>query len=75
MSIFLSGIEINRVSDTKFLGVIISSNLTWNKHIDVVHSKFLKPLVYFVKFVICCLHLVLVVFTCRWLNPMLIIAT
>ena len=44
MSIFLSGIEINRVSDTKFLGVIISSNLTWNKHIDVVHSKISKTI-------------------------------
>ena len=39
-----SGIEINRVSDTKFLGVIISSNLTWNKHIDVVHSKISKTI-------------------------------
>ena len=25
--------------DTKFLGVILSSNLKWNKHIDIVHSK------------------------------------
>ena len=31
--------EINRVDQTKFLGVIISSNLKWNKHIEVVHSK------------------------------------
>ena len=44
MSIFLSGIEMNRVSDTKFLGVIILSNLTWNKHIDVVHSKISKTI-------------------------------
>ena len=43
-SIFLSGIQINRVGDTKFLGVNISSNLTWNKHIDVVHNKISKTI-------------------------------
>jgi hypothetical protein len=28
--------------DTKFLGVILSSNLKWNKHIDIVRSKISK---------------------------------
>ena len=28
--------------DTKFLGVILSSNLKWNKHIDIVRSKIKK---------------------------------
>jgi len=36
--------EINRVDQTKFLGVIISSNLKWNKHIEVVHSKASKSI-------------------------------
>ena len=44
MSILLSGVQINRVVDTKFLGVIISSNLTWNKHIDIVSNKISKTL-------------------------------
>ena len=42
--VIVNDVEINRVSDTKFLGVIISSNLTWNKHIDVVHSKISKTI-------------------------------
>ena len=41
MNLLLSGVQINRVNDTKFLGVVISSNLSWNKHIDVV-SKISK---------------------------------
>ena len=44
VSILLSGVQINRVDDTKFLGVIISSNLTWNKHIDIVINKISKTL-------------------------------
>ena len=44
VSILLSGVQINRVVDTKFLGVIISSNLTWNKHIDIVINKISKTL-------------------------------
>ena len=28
--------------DTKFLGVILSANLKWNKHIDIVRSKIFK---------------------------------
>ena len=42
MNLLLSGVQINRVNDTKFLGVVISSNLSWNKHIDVVVSKISK---------------------------------
>ena len=44
VSILLSGVQMNRVVDTKFLGVIISSNLTWNKHIDIVINKISKTL-------------------------------
>ena len=38
-SITLNGIELNRVKNTKFLGVIISENLKWNDHINYVSSK------------------------------------
>ena len=44
VSILLCGVQINRVVDTEFLGVIISSNLTWNKHIDIVINKISKTL-------------------------------
>ena len=33
---------IDRVTDLKFLGLIISSNLKWNKHIDHVSIKVSK---------------------------------
>ena len=39
LSLILSNNKINKVYDTKFLGVIISYNLSWNKHIDVVLNK------------------------------------
>ena len=42
INIMLSGTSIKIVDDTKFLGVIISSNLNWNKHIDVVLNKISK---------------------------------
>ena len=44
INIILSGTPINIVDETKFLGVIISSNLSWNKHIDVVLSKISKTI-------------------------------
>ena len=42
MNLLLSGVQISRVDDTRFLGVVISSNLSWNKHIDVIVSKISK---------------------------------
>ena len=36
--------KINRVDETKFLGIIISSNLKWKKHIEIVHSKASKSI-------------------------------
>ena len=38
-NIYIDNILLNRQYDTKFLGVILSANLKWNKHIDVVVSK------------------------------------
>ena len=37
--IYLNNILLNRLSQTKFLGVILSDNLKWNKHVDVVLAK------------------------------------
>ena len=42
VNIILANTQINRVDDTRFLGVIISSKLNWNKHIDVVVNKICK---------------------------------
>ena len=42
VNLLLSGVQISRVDDTRFLGVVISSNLSWNKHIDVIVSKISK---------------------------------
>ena len=36
LNIKLDGVSLNRVSSTKFLGVIIDENLTWKSHIDAI---------------------------------------
>ena len=38
-SIFISGTEIKQVTDTKFLGVIIDQDLTWEPHIKALSKK------------------------------------
>ena len=38
----INNITIDRVTDFKFLGLIISSNLKWNKHIDHISIKVSK---------------------------------
>ena len=40
ISITMNKEVINRVSVTKFLGVMIDDKLTWKHHIDLVKSKF-----------------------------------
>ena len=36
LNVKLDGVSLNRVSSTKFLGVIIDKNLTWKNQIDVL---------------------------------------
>ena len=36
LNIKLDGVSLNRISSTKFLGVIIDENLTWKNHIDAI---------------------------------------
>ena len=38
-SIILNNIELERVTHTKFLGVLIHENLLWNHHINYISSK------------------------------------
>ncbi|MFZ2538662.1 MAG: reverse transcriptase family protein [Oscillospiraceae bacterium] len=42
--IHMLGTVLNRASDSRFLGVIVSHNLKWNKHIDLVISKISKSI-------------------------------
>ena len=42
--IFIQNTSPSRQFETKFLGVILSSNLKWNKHIEVICSKISKNL-------------------------------
>ena len=39
VSLILNGIELQRVSNTKFLGIKIDQNLSWKSHINDVASK------------------------------------
>ena len=39
LNITIDNIEIEQVSFTKFLGVIINENLTWENHLKVVKNK------------------------------------
>ena len=43
-NIQLAGSKIDRVFETKFLGVVISSKLNWNAHIDIVANKISKTI-------------------------------
>ena len=40
--IVMEGVEIEEVTSTKFLGVIIDNRLTWNAHIAYISSKISK---------------------------------
>ena len=42
LNIKLDGVSLNRVSSTKFLGVIIDENLTWKNHIDAISKTILR---------------------------------
>ena len=42
--IIINGCRISEVDSTKFLGVFIDSNLTWQPHIDYISTKYLKIL-------------------------------
>ena len=44
VDILLAGSKIDQVFETKFLGVIISSKLNWNAHIDIVLGKISKTI-------------------------------
>ena len=41
-NIFIGRTPLERLQNTKFLGVVLSHDLSWNKHIDVVLNKISK---------------------------------
>jgi len=38
----LNGLELQQVESTKYLGIIIDSHLTWEKHIDFLYKRIIK---------------------------------
>ena len=52
----INNITIDRVTDFKFLGLIISSNLKWNKHIDHISIKVSKVIgiMFRLKYIVPC---------------------
>ena len=44
MKLIIDDVQINRVNNTKFLGVIINSTLTWDDHIKVIRGKIRKSI-------------------------------
>ena len=41
-SLVMEDIPISQVKSTKFLGVLIDEHLTWNEHVEALHSKISK---------------------------------
>ena len=39
---YLGGIKLDRVDVEKDLGILLSHNLSWNNHVDVISSKVQK---------------------------------
>jgi hypothetical protein len=44
INILINNVSISRQYDTKFLGIILTYNLNWSKHIDIVVNKISKCL-------------------------------
>ena len=40
--LYIDNVQINRIHNTKFLGVVLDSKLTWNKHITEIENKISK---------------------------------
>ena len=49
LKLIIDNVQINRVNNTKFLGVIINSTLTWDDHIKINHGKISKSIVIITK--------------------------
>ena len=43
-NIHINNTKIDRVNDTKFLGVHIDANLSWSKHLNVIQKKVSKSI-------------------------------
>ena len=42
--LIIDDVQINRVNNTKFLGVIINSTLIWDDHIKIIRGKISKSI-------------------------------
>ena len=50
LNVKLDGVSLNRVSSTKFLGVIIDENLKWKNHIDAISKTLSRNIGILTKF-------------------------
>jgi hypothetical protein len=48
-NIVLNGIDLNRIYDTKFLGVYIDAELTWKQHVNYTKNKIAKGIGLLIK--------------------------
>ena len=44
LKLIFDNVQINRVNNIKFLGVIINSTLTWDDHITIIRDKIIKSI-------------------------------
>ena len=51
-NIMIDNVSLLKQEESKFLGVILSADLKWHKHTDIIINKASKTLVSFQKFVI-----------------------
>ena len=65
--LFVNGSQLEQVKSFKYLGIIITSNLSWSPHIQSVHSKACQTIgiIYCNFYMHACLHTLLTL--CRFL--------
>ena len=44
VKIHIDGVDISRVTTTKFVGVIINETLTWDDHMKLIYTKISKSI-------------------------------
>ena len=47
----LNGVQIQRLTSCRYLGVIIDNDLTWTAHMDCIYSRLLKHVGIFYKLI------------------------
>ena len=69
LDIKLDGVSLNRVSSTKFLGIIIDENSTWKNHIDAISKTISRNVEMLTKLKHCVLETILYSLYCTLILP------